>query len=400
MERSQDQARGPQPGEPAALRLPNRVGSTASYDSQDPARGPQPGGPAGLRLPNRVGSTASYDSLFLPKETPVSQPQEDSRTTTLVSQNYAFNPSDHGSPEKSGGSFDAPNGGLARQSTVLDSQGYFSDFAGSQHDNHRDSYGGGYHRYSQSDAFSPTANMAPPLLSSLDLPPGTIVHLPPLEPRDVPFAVYDPHDRDTLMSTFENIPTVLRYRAQAHPKQPVYWVLDQRGKETASITWDKLASRAEKVAQVIRDKSNLYRGDRVALVYRDAEIIEFTVALLGCFIAGVVAVPINNLEDYRSLNDILLNTQAHLALTTENNLKSFQRDITAQKLNWPRGVEWWKTNDFHSYHPKKKEDNPPLVVPDLAYIEFSRAPTGDSRGVVMSHQIGRASCRERVFRRV
>ena len=386
MEHSQDPARGPQPGEPATLRLPNRVGSTASYDSQDPARGPQPGGPAGLRMPNRVGSTASYDSLFLPKETPVSQPQEDSRTTTLVSQNYAFNPSDHGSPEKSGGSFDAPNGGLARQSTVLDSQGYFSDFAGSQHDDHRDSYGGGYHRYSQSDAFSPTANMAPPLLSSLDLPPGTIVHLPPLEPRDVPFAVYDPHDRDTLMSTFDNIPTVLRYRAQAHPKQPVYWVLDQRGKETASITWDKLASRAEKVAQVIRDKSNLYRGDRVALVYRDAEIIEFTVALLGCFIAGVVAVPINNLEDYRSLNDILLNTQAHLALTTENNLKSFQRDITAQKLNWPRGVEWWKTNDFHSYHPKKKEDNPPLVVPDLAYIEFSRAPTGDSRGVVMSHR--------------
>jgi acyl-CoA synthetase (AMP-forming)/AMP-acid ligase II len=163
-------------------------------------------------------------------------------------------------------------------------------------------------------------------------------------------------------------------------------VLDQKGKEIASITWDKLASRAEKVAQVIRDKSNLYRGDRVALIYRDTEVIEFAVALMGCFIAGVVAVPINSLDDYQSLNLVLTSTQAHLALTTENNLKGFQRDITAQKLNWPRGVEWWKTNEFGSFHPKKKDDTPPLVVPDLAYIEFARAPTGDMRGVVMSHR--------------
>jgi acyl-CoA synthetase (AMP-forming)/AMP-acid ligase II len=49
-------------------------------------------------------------------------------------------------------------------------------------------------------------------------------------------------------------------------------------------------------------------------------------------------------------------------------------------------VEWWKTNEFGSFHPKKKDDVPPLTVPDLAYIEFSRAPTGDLRGVVMSHR--------------
>lgn len=124
----------------------------------------------------------------------------------------------------------------------------------------------------------------------------------------------------------------------------------------------------------------------MALIYRDVEVIDFAVALMGCFIAGVVAVPINNLDDYLRLNVILTSTQAHLALTTDNNLKTFQRDITAQKLSWPRGVEWWKTNEFGSYHPKRKEDVPPLVVPDLAYIEFSRAPTGDLRGVVMSHR--------------
>ncbi|KAL4934397.1 putative AMP binding domain protein [Aspergillus undulatus] len=346
----------------------------------------------------RMPSAGSYDSLFLPKPAPPVYVQQDSRTATLLSQNYAFSPAppnDH--MDDPAGAYDMVSDmvvpdmgppGVSRQSTMLESQqGYFDDFAGQQQEDYRDSYGGGFHRYSQSDAFSPTANMAPPLIPASDLPQGAIVdHLLPLEPRDIPFAVHDPHDKNTPMSNFDNIPTVLRHRARTSGKQPAYWVLDQKGKEIASITWEKLASRAEKVAQVIRDKSNLYRGDRVALIYRDSEIIEFAVALLGCFIAGVVAVPINSLNDYQSLNLVLTSTQAHLALTTENNLKSFQRDITTQKLNWPRGVEWWKTNEFGSWHPKKKDDTPPLIVPDLAYIEFSRAPTGDLRGVVMSHR--------------
>ncbi len=348
------------------------------------------GGPM-LSHHGRMPSASSYDSLFLPKSQP--PVQQDSRTATLMSQNYAFNPpgpNEHFDEQAAyeAAAYDMGPPGVSRQSTMLESQqGFFDDFAGQQQEDYRDSYGGGFHRYSQSDAFSPTANMAPPLIPASELPQGALIdHLLPLEPRDIPFAVHDPHNKNMPMSNFDNIPTVLRHRARTSGKQPAYWVLDQKGKEIASITWEKLASRAEKVAQVIRDKSNLYRGDRVALIYRDSEIIEFAVALLGCFIAGVVAVPINSLNDYQSLNLVLTSTQAHLALTTENNLKSFQRDITTQKLNWPRGVEWWKTNEFGSYHPKKKDDTPPLIVPDLAYIEFARAPTGDLRGVVMSHR--------------
>ncbi|EED22195.1 AMP binding domain protein, putative [Talaromyces stipitatus ATCC 10500] len=354
-----------------------------------------------LQLPDRAASRASVDSLFLPKtshhNTLDVNHHEDSRTGTLMSQNYAFNPNEpYDRMSQVSARYDPnvydpgayePDGGQTRQSTLLDSQAYFQDFAGHQNEDYRNSYGGGYHRYSQSDAFSPTANMAPPLMPASEIAPGSMLnHLLPLEPRDIPFSVYDPYDPNTMMSKFDNLPAVLRHRAKTQSKQPAYWVLDQKGKEIASITWDKLASRAEKVAQIIRDKSSLYRGDRVALIYRDTEIIEFAVALMGCFIAGVVAVPINNIDDYASLSVILTSTQAHLALTTENNLKNFQRDITTQKLQWPRGVEWWKTNEFGSYHPKKKDDVPPLVVPDLAYIEFSRAPTGDLRGVVMSHR--------------
>lgn len=359
-----------QGSQPASRQMSNVQDYNDPYQSQGPVSHVN-------RFQEReMGASVRNNSFSNRSSTLLADTVDGSRTQTLMSQNYAFNPDQQ----------QMYNGGDTRNSTMLDSQqNYFSDFAGQQRDE-QEAYGGGLHRYSQSEITSPTMQVAPPFLSPGELAGGAAVHQMPLEPREVPFAICDPHDSTFEMSRFDNIAMVLRHRAKTNPKQSAYWVLDQKGKEIVSITWEKLASRAEKVAQVVRDKSSLYKGDRVALIYTESEVIEFAVALFGCFIAGVVAVPINDLKNYARLNVVLTSTQAHLALTTEANLKNFQRDITAAKLNWPRGVEWWKTNEFGSYHPKKKSDEPELVVPDLAYIEFSTAPTGDLRGVVMSHK--------------
>ncbi|KAL6707468.1 hypothetical protein ACN47E_004038 [Coniothyrium glycines] len=335
----------------------------------------------GLRTPSlqrNVSQLSQGSETFIPR--PQTPEYNHSREGTMMG-NYAFNPATQ--PGFDG--HDSP-GEASRRSTMLDvNQGYFSDFTGQQMQDHRDSYGGP-NRYSTGDAFSPTAAIPPPMMNPNDLPGGAVDTMMPLEPRDLPFDVYDPHNPNIKMSKFDNIGAVLRHRGRTQPRATAFWVLDSKGKETASITWEKVASRAEKVAKVIRDKSNLYRGDRVALVYRDTEIIEFVVALMGCFIAGVVAVPINSVDDYQKLILLLTTTQAHLALTTDNNLKAFHRDISQNRLKWPSGVEWWKTNEFGSYHPKKHDDTPALQVPEVAYIEFSRAPTGDLRGVVLSHR--------------
>ena len=331
--------------------------------------------PQQLQVKNSYGSFDRRESQGSEYSSP------DSTMVGSSNQSYAFNPDRQQSAQ-----WGSPEG--SRQSTMLDSsqQGYFSDFTQQQlmdDDRPRESYGGPQ-RYSQSEALSPSAIVPPPLVRGNQLP-ATPSHQLPLEPRDVPFAVYDPHNSHIPMSKFDNIGAVLRHRGKTQAKQPAYWVVDFRGKELSSITWEKLASRAEKVAQLIRDKSNLYRGDRVALVYKDTEVIDFAIALFGCFIAGVVAVPINNVEDYQKLALLLTTTQAHLALTTDTNLKELQRDMATQKQKWPAGVEWWKTNEFGTYSYKKKDETH-LQVPDLAYIEFSRAPTGDLRGVVLSHR--------------
>ena len=336
----------------------------------------------GIRTNSLQRQPSQNSETFLPR--PQTPEHAYSRDGTMVGSNFAFNPDTQPGYDPTYVTQDVE---ISRQSTMLEAhQGYFSDFTGQQMQDNGDAYGGP-NRYSSGDAFSPTAAIPPPMMSQSDLPGGAIIECQlPLEPRELPFNVYDPHNPNTLMSKFDNIGAVLRHRGRLQPRQTAFWVLDSKGKEIASITWEKVSSRAEKVAKVIRDKSNLYRGDRVALVYRDTEIIEFVVALLGCFIAGVVAVPINSVDDYQKLILLLTTTQAHLALTTDNNLKAFHRDISQNRLKWPSGVEWWKTNEFGSYHPKKHDDTPPLQVPEVAYIEFSRAPTGDLRGVVLSHR--------------
>ncbi|TVY51359.1 Uncharacterized protein LCER1_G008954 [Lachnellula cervina] len=228
----------------------------------------QSGRPKELRLgihnANPIQRQSSYgrDSLFLPKPGDMSaEPSMTDGSMASGGTNYAFNPAHQvGYTEQAGDPYESQAGTMMdSHGTMLgeSQQGYFSDFAGQQaYDNGaRDSYGGGPHRYSSSDAFSPTAATAPPMLTTSDLPPpAALEYQMPLEPRDVPFAVYDPHDGNTPMSKFDNIAAVLRHRSKSTPKASAYWILDSKGKEIASITWDKLTSRAEKVAQVIRDK--------------------------------------------------------------------------------------------------------------------------------------------------
>ncbi|RUP37553.1 hypothetical protein BC936DRAFT_138438, partial [Jimgerdemannia flammicorona] len=215
----------------------------------------------------------------------------------------------------------------------------------------------------------------------------------PLEPREIPFRVMDPNGH-TEMSSFSNIAAIMRYRALNTPRNPAFAICDPKGKELANLTWDKVNARAEKVAHIIRDKSGLDHGGRVALIYRKSEILDFVAAFFGCFLAGVVAVPINAAEEMAELSFILNSTGAWLALTTDHNLRAFTRDLEARRAEFPPNIEWWKTNEFGSWYPQRKgsTEYPPILAPDLAYVEYSKAPNGELKGVAISHRTIMAQC--------
>lgn len=210
-------------------------------------------------------------------------------------------------------------------------------------------------------------------------PPAFNVELQkPLDPR----VINDLNSNGTI----ETLSGILRNRGTTYQRETALIILDSKGKESVSISWEKLYLKSEKVAQQIRDRSGLYKNDRVCLIYQNSEVVEFIVALFGCFLAGVVAVPITLDFKLQEMIHIMTVTQSHLCLSSDAVLKYLDKKLTAQtKLKWPKGLEFWKTTEFGSYHPNKKEV-PVLQVPDLAYIEFVRAPDGELNGVAISHK--------------
>ncbi|ODV86002.1 hypothetical protein CANARDRAFT_197434 [[Candida] arabinofermentans NRRL YB-2248] len=202
----------------------------------------------------------------------------------------------------------------------------------------------------------------------------------PLDPRDVhEFSGED---------GFENLPKILRQRSHIYTKETAILIVDSKAKESQSISWEKLYLRAEKIAQKIKNKAALYPGDRVCLIYQNIEVIDFIVALYGCFLSGTVAVPMSSSLPVREIVKIMTDTQSHLCLMSDTVFKHFEKQLSQPKASaWPKGMDIWKTTDMGLYQPPSKHSDPPAFkIGDLAYIEYSKSSIGESRGVVFSHR--------------
>lgn len=209
----------------------------------------------------------------------------------------------------------------------------------------------------------------------------------PLKGRSVPFTLYDA-DNKTVLTDFPNLAHVLRFRSakSGDRLKDAFSLVDARGKEPTTLSWEKLNARAEKIAQTIKSKGNVKPGDRVALIYRKSEVLEFIPALFGCFLAGVTAVPINAAEDLSELSFILTLANIYLILTTDHNQRAFTKDMQAKSIEFPPSISWWKTNEMGTWYPSKKaSEYPPIKVPEIAYIEYAKASNGELKGVTVSH---------------
>ncbi|KAI8325883.1 acetyl-CoA synthetase-like protein [Martensiomyces pterosporus] len=241
----------------------------------------------------------------------------------------------------------------------------------------------------------------PSALSSI----GAIVY-----PREIPEDVSS-HQLKQLMALHQNLPSVLRHRAATTPNAIAYTCIDTKGKEIGSWTWSGLHTRAIHVVQLLRQKGVSVWGDRVALVYRKYEMLEFVGSLFGCFYAGLCAVPIVAGDSYAELVHVLNSTSAVLVLTSELNVKSLNKDLNQNNVGpgWPTDVAWVRTDNLggctlssigaqspsSQYHPRQAADNyyssktdtkiDDIGPDDIAYIEFSKSPNGELKGVQVTH---------------
>lgn len=199
--------------------------------------------------------------------------------------------------------------------------------------------------------------------------------------------------REETPAAFESWRSVLRGRFQHYVGETAIMSLSLKGKET-SISWDRLYLRAEKVAHVLH-KERLKTMDKVLLWYNRLDVIEFTVALLGCFVAGIVAVPIS-FETY-SLGEIVeiikVTESKHLLISSDcydqiENLHSSSNHTKVKviKSEFFSKVHFIKTDDLGTYS-KAKSSPPKYERSDVAYIEFTRTPLGRLSGVLMKHRV-------------
>ncbi|SCW02055.1 LAFE_0E13168g1_1 [Lachancea fermentati] len=190
----------------------------------------------------------------------------------------------------------------------------------------------------------------------------------------------------------ESLPSILRARSQMYEKETAMISISSKGKENY-ISWEKLYLRAAKVAHELQ-KNKLYKMDKVLLWYNREEVVEFTVSLMGCFIAGMVAVPVS-FETY-SLNDvsqIITLTGSKFALISEECLRQLDHlhvsgnsKIKLTKSGFFSQVTYLKTDDLGTY-AKARKTTPTFDIPNVCYIEFTRTPLGRLSGVVMKHKI-------------
>lgn len=236
-----------------------------------------------------------------------------------------------------------------------------------------------YQNPSMVKSFQNVESIPPPQHSDEDLFGQQV---PPTLSREIPFKVIDRADEEP--DRFDSIAHLFRHRANL-TRLPAFSQVDNRGKESI-LTWEKLSTRAEKVAHVLIDKSGLTPGDRVGLFYKTFEIFDFIVALFGCFLAGLVAVPIQT-DDLAELWFILRVTQIHLVLTTDTQLKTLTKQLKSKSLDFPKDVEWWPTHDFGSLytHQIKAGRYSSIRSCHLAYIEFTKSMSGELKGCAVSH---------------
>ncbi|KAJ2356805.1 hypothetical protein GGF43_001847, partial [Coemansia sp. RSA 2618] len=229
-----------------------------------------------------------------------------------------------------------------------------------------------------------------------------------VQPREVPDEARSARLQE-LMTTHTTLASVLRHRAAATAGAIAYSCVDAKGREAGSWTWAGLHTRAILTAQLLR-QHGVTRGACVALVYRKYEMLEFVGSLFGSFYAGVCAVPVVAGDSYAELVHVLGSTGAALVLTTELNIKALNKDLAQGTVGpgWP-AVQWVRTDalggqvlsppgvlspapQFHArptgevtYNSQVDVHIDTLAPGDCAYIEFSKSPNGELKGVQVSH---------------
>ena len=191
-------------------------------------------------------------------------------------------------------------------------------------------------------------------------------------------------DAKTLVDT-------VRWRAAHQPYQiALQWLPDvQEDVAHTEITrWDytTLDTRAQTIAGQLQAAQ--LEGQPVLLMYPDG--LNFAAAILGCFYAGVVAVPVPPVRRNQAaapLQHILADAQVARVLTTQQLLPEVASWLALHADEPPLGFEVPSciATDFATAEPIPWQ--PPSTDPHaVAFLQYTSGSTASPKGVMVSHR--------------
>ncbi|MFM1992154.1 MAG: hypothetical protein RJA99_5111 [Pseudomonadota bacterium] len=174
-----------------------------------------------------------------------------------------------------------------------------------------------------------------------------------------------------------NIAATLLNRARSAPDRPALTAGDE------TLSFGAFVDRAARVAGGLRGEHGLAAGDRVVLCMENR--LEFLVALFGCWIGGLCAVPANAKLHGREVAHIVRDCGAASVFTSEPLVEGIELALREDGLPRPAvtvvGSAAWAR--LLAAAPAACAD---LAATELAWIFYTSGTTGRPKGAMLTHR--------------
>ena len=181
---------------------------------------------------------------------------------------------------------------------------------------------------------------------------------------------------------FSTFVDLIRWRATRQPEQLVYTFLADGEKESASLSFGALDSRARAIAAVLQDQQ-LPPNTRVLLLYPPG--LDFLAAFFGCLYADTVAVPAVPPHSNRSLpklSAIINDSRPQLILTSAAMRPRLDRWLN---LIAPDQVQVLTTDNVADGVASEWQ-RPAIKSNGLAFLQYTSGSTAAPKGVMVTYR--------------
>ena len=182
-----------------------------------------------------------------------------------------------------------------------------------------------------------------------------------------------------------SIPRVLRERASLQPNDTAFTFIDYEQDPAGcaeSLTWAQVYRRALNVAHELRGCASA--GDRALILAPQG--LDYVVAFLGALQAGLIAVPLSDLQlgahDER-INSVLRNSSASVILTTSAVVGDVVGYAVPQRgRSAPTVIEV----DLLDWNSRNESGTRAHDRPEAAYLQYTSGSTREPAGVMVSYR--------------